>query len=209
MLFTQTVTPATLELLKKLMSIPELEKFVLVGGTNLSLQLGHRISVDIDLFCNEPFNSIAVQQAIHQHFSDSIKLDEMKQSLWYMIDGVKTDIILHQYPYLNPVQEEEGIKFLSIPDIIPLKLGAVAGRGAKKDFWDIAELLNNYSLKEMLGFYQAKYSSGDIGFILRSLLYFDDAEMQPDPLSLKNIAWQNVKKQIEGSVKAYASDSIS
>ncbi len=209
MLFTQTVTPATLELLKQLMGIPELDSFALVGGTNLSLQLGHRISIDIDLFSNEPFNVTAVKQAIHQHFPTALKLDEMKQSLWYIIDGVKTDIILHQYPYLIPMQETEGIRLLSLSDIIPMKLGAAAGRGAKKDFWDIAELLNEYSLSEMLGFYKSKYSSEDIGYILRSLIYFEDAESQSDPISMKNITWKSVKSKIELAVKEYTSNMVS
>jgi hypothetical protein len=142
MLYTQTVGPATLELLMQIMAIPELNGFALVGGTNLSLRLGHRKSIDLDLFTNEPFNSIKVQQAIHDHFPVSKKLDEMKQTLWYEINGVKTDLILHQYTYLHPIEEQNGIRLLSIDDIIPMKLGAVAGRGAKKDFWDIAELLN-------------------------------------------------------------------
>lgn len=209
MLFTQTVTPATLELLKQLMGIPELDKFALVGGTNLSLQLGHRISIDIDLFSNEPFNATEVKEAIRQHFPTATKLDEMKQSLWYIIDGVKTDIILHQYPYLIPVQETEGVRLLSLSDIIPMKLGAAEGRGAKKDFWDIAELLDHYSLGEMLGFYKCKYSSEDIGYIIRSLIYFEDAEMQSDPISLKNITWQSVKSKIEFAVKEYASNMVS
>ena len=185
------------------MKIPELNNFALVGGTNLSLQLGYRLSVDIDLFTNQTFDLPKVKAAISEHFKDVIRLDEMKQTIWYQINGVKTDIVLHEYPYLQPIQEIDGVRFLSIPDIIPMKLGAVSGRGAKKDFWDIAELLNHYSIKEMLEFYKAKYTTDDIGFIIRSLVYFDDANLQTNPVSLKSITWDEVKKKIESAVKKY------
>ncbi len=208
MLYTQTVSPLTLELLKQLMVIPELNDFVLVGGTNLSLQLGYRLSVDIDLFTNQPFNVLKVKEAISEHFDDAIRLDEMKHTLWYQIRGVKTDIILHEYAYLQPVREIDGIRLLSIPDIIPMKLGAVAGRGAKKDFWDIAELLNLYSIKEMLDFYKQKYTSDDISFVVRSLIYFDDADLQSDPVSLNNTKWNEVKKKIQSAVKKYAAGKM-
>ena len=203
MLYTQTVESTTLGLLKQLMVIPELSGFALVGGTNLALQLGHRLSIDIDLFTNEPFNLIAVKDAIHRRFPDAVRLDEMKQTIWYKIEGVKTDIVLHEYPYLKPVQEIDGIRLLSLADMIPMKLGAVSGRGAKKDFWDIATLLDLYTMDEMLDFYKKKYTSDDIGFIVRSLVYFEDAELQSDPVSLKNIAWTDVKGKIAAAVKKY------
>ncbi len=208
MLHTQTVAPATLELLVNLLAIPELSSFALVGGTNLALQLGHRISVDIDLFTNEPFKPEKVKQAIHDNFPGAVRLDEMKQTLWYQIDGVKTDLVLHEYPYLNPVIDVEGIRMLSMEDIIPMKLGAVSGRGAKKDFWDIAALLEHYSIVEMLDFYKRKYSSDDIGMVIRSLLYFDDAELQSDPVSLTKLSWKDVKEMIEIEVKKYVRNNI-
>jgi hypothetical protein len=209
MLYTQTVTPATLELLRQLMSVPELDNFALVGGTNLSLRLGHRVSLDIDLFSNAQFDINALKEILNTRFPTAIKLDEMKQTIWYNINGVKTDIVLHEYKYLQPIEVIDGIRLLSIPDIIPMKLGAVSGRGAKKDFWDISELLNLYSIKEMLRLYQMKYQSDDIGFIIRSLVYFDDAEIQSDPISLKNISWPGVKKRIEHAVKDYIKNKTS
>lgn len=190
------------------MAIPELHAFALAGGTNLALQLGHRISIDLDLFTNEPFHLMKVKQAIHDHFPGAVRLDEMKQTLWYEINDVKTDLILHEYPYIQPVQEIDGVRLISMPDVIAMKLGAVSGRGAKKDFWDIAALLNIYTVNEMLGFYQTKYVSDDIGFIIRSLLYFEDAELQNDPVSLTDITWEEVKTKIKISVADYVNNSI-
>lgn len=84
-----------------------------------------------------------------------------------------------------------------------MKLSAIARRGVKKDFWDIAALLDHYSLHEMLDFYRAKYSSHDIFHLLRSLVYFTDAEAQKDPDPLKDVTWQQVKKKVGTAVQHY------
>ena len=208
MLHKETVAPATLGLLNQLMTIDALEGFALVGGTNLSLQLGHRLSIDLDLFTNQPFDTSKVKSAIEKNFSHIVKIDESRQSLLYLINDVKVDFILYEYPYIQEVALIDNIKFLSIKDIIPMKLGAIAGRGAKKDFWDIAELLTYYPLNEMLAFYRKKFITDDIGFILRSLLYFDDAENQTNPIALNNTTWGQVKEKIEAAVKNFTHNEI-
>jgi Nucleotidyl transferase AbiEii toxin, Type IV TA system len=200
-LFTNTVEPKTYQLLKKLMKIPELSAFVLVGGTNLSLRYGHRISIDLDLFTNQPFDRIEVYEAVRKAFPQTIKLDERKQTLWLNIDGIKVDVILHEYPYIRPVEIIDEIRFMSIEDIIPMKLEAMATRGVKKDFWDIAELLDYFPLYQMLDFYQQKYTNSDVGHIVLSMTYFADAEPEKtNPLTLKSITWEAVKKKMKLTV---------
>lgn len=187
MLHTQTVTGATLDLLKRLMSFPELNQFGLVGGTNLSLRLGHRISIDLDLFTNEPFNSELTYTHLETHFSNILQASQSETMLFMYINDVKIDMVLLPYPYLNPIELIEDIRFVSLEDIAAMKLSAIARRGVKKDFWDIAELLDLFSLDEMVDFYKTKYSSRDIFHLLRSLVYFNDAEQQkdPDPLGVR------------------------
>lgn len=68
MLYTQTVTGAALDLLKELTSLPELSQFGLVGGTNLSLRLGHRTSVDLDMFTNKYFDSEWIYNYLEARF---------------------------------------------------------------------------------------------------------------------------------------------
>jgi len=203
MLHQNTVEPRTLGILNRLMQLPELEQFALVGGTNLALRLGHRLSVDLDIFTNEPFDLAAVWEATRQEFPKVIKLDERGQTLLANIEGVKIDLIKHAYPYLRPVEHIEGLRMLSIPDIIPMKLGALARRGGKKDFWDIACLLDYYSLAEMLDFFKQKYQNDDIGYIIMSLTYFDDAENQDDPIVSLKMTWQDVKKNVAAAVADY------
>lgn len=205
-LYKQTVVPETWQLLVSLMQITELKQFVLVGGTNLSLQLGHRVSVDLDLFTNTPFDLEAAKNAIEKTFPETIIHGTHKQSIWMQVKGVKIDLILHEYPYVNEPFTDEGVRFLAIEDIIPMKLEAAAGRGVKKDFWDLAYLLDSYSLKEMLKFHQKKYQQHEPSYILRSLTYFDDAEKESvDPMDLHGRSWKEIKNVIQKAVKDYFS----
>lgn len=209
MLYLNTVEPTTFELLKELMQISELSEFALVGGTNLSLRYGHRISVDLDLFTNKPFYTGEVFSAIIKALPQAIKLDERRQTIWLNINGVKVDIILHEYAYLKPIEIIDEIRFLSVEDIIPMKLEAMATRGVKKDFWDIHELLNHFSFKQMLEFYQAKYPNSDVGHVILSMTYFADAEAQAEnPEDLKNITWDNVKTKMKKTVDNFFKNQI-
>lgn len=208
-LFKNTVEDKTYQLLKKLMQIPELSGFALVGGTNLSLKFGHRISIDLDLFTNEPFDTQEVFTGIITELPQTVKIDERKQTIWLNIDGIKVDLILHKYPYLKPIEVIDSVRFMSIEDIIPMKLEAMATRGVKKDFWDIAELLNHYSLSQMFEYYQAKYPNSDIGHVILSMTYFVDAEIQKDnPDDLKGITWESVKNKMKNTVAEYVRQQI-
>ena len=60
MLHKETVEPATLDLIRKLQADPELQGFQMAGGTALALMIGHRISVDIDLFSRNEFDAEAL-----------------------------------------------------------------------------------------------------------------------------------------------------
>lgn len=203
MLHTQTVTGATLDLLKQLMAMPELMQFGLVGGTNLSLRFGHRRSIDLDLFTNEQFETENTYNLLESRFPNILQASQSDTMLFLYINEVKIDMVLLPYPYLNPLEDIEGIRFASVEDIAAMKLSAIARRGVKKDFWDIAELLDIFSLEEMLTFYKSKYSSRDIFHLLRSLVYFSDAETQKDPEPLKNITWAQVKNKVKKAVERY------
>ena len=201
MLHPATVEPATLELLTRLMQQPMLGPFALAGGTNLSLRFGHRLSLDLDLFTNQSFSEQALFDELLTVFPTAIKTDQAKNTLSLIIEGVKVDLLAHRYPLIAPFTEDSGIRFWSVEDVIAMKLGAVSGRGAKKDFWDLAELLNHFSLLEMLGFFTAKYANSDPGYVVRSLTYFDDAESQTDPITLNDVTWPQVKQRVLQAVR--------
>jgi hypothetical protein len=208
MLQTQTVTGAALDVLKGLMALPVLADFALVGGTNLSLRFGHRRSIDIDLFTNTSFQPEMVYNQLLTHFPNTILASQSETMLFLYINEVKTDLVLLPYPYLQPVEMVEGIRLVSVPDIAAMKLSAISRRGVKKDFWDIAELLDVYTMEEMLTFYKAKYSSHDILHLVRSLVYFEDAEAQKDLQPLKKITWKQVKKKVERAVQQFIDSQL-
>lgn len=204
MLYENTVAPGTLGLLKELMKVDALKPFALVGGTNLSLRFGHRISEDLDIFANEPYDSDEISRPLLNLYPGEINIVEQRaHTLLAYIRLVKVDIVLHRYPYLQPIEIIDGIRLASVPDIIAMKLNAITRRSTKKDFFDIAELLDHYSLQEMLQFFTDKYAATDIGFVVRSLTYFEGAENSKDPVLLKDLHWGQVKQIIQQAVQAF------
>lgn len=203
MLFKKTVAPSTWQLLTELMSLPSLQNFGLVGGTNLSLRYGHRLSIDLDLFTNESFENDIILAEIEQKFTNIEVVDESKNMLYLFIEGIKIDIALVPYPNIAPFDFIENIRLTSCPDVIAMKLNALARRGSKKDFWDLAEILDHYTINDIINFFKQKYSSKDELYILRSMIYFEDAERQIDPDPLKKISWKQVKSKIQIAVKQH------
>ena len=210
MLHLNTVEPETLSLLKTLLDHDECRCFALTGGTALALHFGHRISVDLDLFTQDRFDSNMLFESLRdsEMFRDSVtSCSQSINSLSLFIKrkdkAVKVDFIRHHYPLLFPVQYIDDIRFFSVQDIAAMKLNAVANRGAKKDFFDVHRLLQQFSLTELLAFFENKYNQINSFTVLKSLLYFDDAEFEPDPISLINTSWDEVKSALHSLVKSH------
>ncbi len=209
MLQYRTVYPKTLELLEELMLLPELQDFFLVGETALALQIGHRISVDIDLFTNNDFDSELLLPKLSKQFTVmNIAVKQNSLSLDIASDdsgseATEVDLIKYSYPLINPLLEVGSIRLLSIEDISAMKLSAIAGRGSKKDFYDIYYLLLKFSFKELFNFFEIKFPSTNKFQIIKSLTYFNDADLEPDPLTIEEIEWEFVKKSIIEKVEVY------
>ncbi len=211
MLQYRSVYPETLELLKQLMELDGLKPMHLVGGTALALHLGHRISVDLDLFTMDIFDTEPILLELRHSFELNIVEQKEQNILNLELKGkdssyqkVKVDLIRYNYPLLREIQTVDGIRLLHIEDIIPMKMSALANRGSKKDFFDMYEILKHYDLKEMFELFKSKFP--DVGYfhIIKSLTYFDDAEDDIDPISLNETNWQNVKATIADKVKNYS-----
>ena len=195
MLQTQTVVPELLELLKKLMSENLFSEFNLVGGTSLALQLGHRNSIDIDLFGNQDINQFLFEEKIRE-FGEVEISQSSKNILITKINNVKVDFVNYKYPLLTDILVVDNIRMLSMQDIAAMKLNAIMGRGSRKDFIDLFFLLEEFSLKEILNFYIQKFNDGSIFLVQKSLTYFEDAEMQPQPKMFKDFNWETCKQKI-------------
>jgi predicted nucleotidyltransferase component of viral defense system len=136
MLQTQSVVPELMELLKKLMAEKLFSNYNLVGGTALALQLGHRNSVDIDLFGNYDIDADLFTNKISE-FGSVTTTQSSKNILITKINEIKVDFVNYKYPLLSDDLLVDGIRMLSAKDIAAMKLNAIVGRGSKKDFIDL------------------------------------------------------------------------
>lgn len=196
MLHYNTVTPELKDILQQLMKISELKDFCLVGGTNLSLQLGHRESLDIDFFSCNPFEHKDIIGILKKNFIVS-RLETGEFSFFAYLKhtngkNIKVDIIATD-EFIKPTIQVDNIRLASIEDIIAMKLEAISNRSAKKDYWDLAELSTKYSLTQMLEFYKQRYPYFDIEPVLAKINNFSLCENKLDPISFKGIQWHDVK----------------
>jgi predicted nucleotidyltransferase component of viral defense system len=208
MLQISTIEPPTLALLKQLMQEPELKDFSLAGGTALALKYGHRMSMDLDLFSSEDFSNEAIAGIVAKRFPTFIYHNlHNSVGVFGFINDIKIDFVkYHRYPLLAPISEIDGIRIISDEDIITMKINAIFRRAVKKDFWDISELLDHYSLSSCIDFYHQKYKEQMFAIsIPQAITYFEDAEESADPVSLKGQTWENVKKNIQRKVSTYLS----
>jgi hypothetical protein len=199
MLRYETIEDSTLDLLKELMEISELEDFRLVGGTSLALQYGHRTSIDIDLFGKTNFEDIDLPRILTrfpkvQNFSNSKFIKS------YLINDIKVDMVNYSYPWIGDLLIEDNIRMADIKDIAAMKISAITNRGSKKDFFDLSLILDYHSLDEILELYHEKYYDGTVFMALKSLTYFMDAEQEDHPELLMGQEWEDVKLKI---TKAY------
>lgn len=206
MLHTQTVEPRAFSLLKQLMEISTLREFSLVGGTALSLLYGHRKSIDLDLFSHQPFENEKIISCLQKEFTSRLFREQKPQwfGVFCYIDNVKVDLVRHPHPLIGSVKTVEGIRMFSTEDIIAMKVQAVLGRGRKKDFWDIAELLHHYTVEDFIHFHKRKYAGQNLLIsVPQAITYFADAEEDEDPVSLSHQSWEEVKSFISGKVREY------
>jgi len=205
MLQKAAIEPGALELLKALQADGMFSGFHLAGGTGLALQLGHRLSVDLDLFSVEEFDQERYLEYLEKNYnfrSDYRSNNTLKGS----IEKVKVDFITHRYELVRPVVYEEFIRIYSREDIAAMKINAIAGNGTRsKDFVDLYFLLKEFSIGQLLGFYEKKYIQRDEFHVLKSLNYFDEVNLAdwPELLLEKETKWSKVQEVISSKCSKY------
>ena len=160
---TNIASPLLLECLRKIMTNKAFDNHYLVGGTALALQRGHRISIDIDMFTNALYgemNTDELKKALVEMFPYTENLERLDETLMvYSLyvgnsrdDCIKLDICYDDDP-IFPLVNIDGIRMVSEKDIAAMKLNCIAqDRQRKKDFWDIHDLLETYSIEDMVSF---------------------------------------------------------
>lgn len=199
MLHFETIEPKALDLLKKIQANSHFSVTRLAGGTALALQIGHRKSIDLDFFGNIELEPTELGEEL-KTFGSVITRSANRKIQRYMVCNIQLDFVQYDYPWLDESITINGLRLASPRDIAAMKLSAITNRGTRKDFVDLAFLLRQFSLHDMLQFYKNKFSDGEIFSVLKSLVYFNDAEEDPMPNMLVPFDWKAAKQQIANAV---------
>lgn len=203
-MFTKTLSKNTKKALALLSDFPFPEKTYLAGGTACALHLGHRISVDLDFFTPVEFDSKTIIRALKNRGAF-----ELEQQSWGTILGlfqeVKFSLFVYQYPLLFSPHPYQGIKIADLKDIAAMKIEAISSRGIKRDFIDLYFICQSgILLKDILDFHGQKYrqNKSNIIHILKSLIYFTDADASATPKMIETVDWKRIKIFFENEVKS-------
>lgn len=203
-MFAETINSETKRVLEKIAENRIAANFYLAGGTGLAIQLGHRISIDLDWFSYDDFSNDGLKKELSK-IGDFELTGEEEGTIHGIIDGVRASFLRYGYKLLFPLLDFENVKMADERDIAAMKIDAVSSRGSRKDFVDIYFLLGKYSLSELIGFFEKKYA--DIKYnklhILKSLTFFEDAEGEPMPAMIKPMNWNEAKKKIAAETNKF------
>ena len=193
-----------LKLFRAMARLDWISDFYLAGGTALALQLSHRQSIDFDFFTTTSLN----REMIKKNLGDLGTMElfsEDKDTINAGINGIRVSFFIYEISMMHDLIEYKNISIASLLDIALMKLAAISGRGSKKDFIDLYFLLTYFELSDLLKKFHMKFGkeSTNIYHLLKSLVYFDDAEDQPSPVMIKQISWAEVKQHIVNQVKNY------
>ncbi|MDP4286183.1 MAG: nucleotidyl transferase AbiEii/AbiGii toxin family protein [Bacteroidota bacterium] len=203
MLYSETVNAKTLDLIKELMEDEQFKDFVLVGGTSLSLQIGHRKSIDIDLFTDRSFNAENIKKHLQENYIATVNSEPVENSVKATIDGIRIDIMSHQFPTVKPIQVIEGIRLSSMEDIAAMKLNVITRDGTRlKDYIDMYCMLEYKNLNTLCKAFVDKYPEVNAYMAKASLIYHDEIDFDTaDDYIIKTFDWQKIKERLTLAVK--------
>lgn len=207
----ETVTPLLKDTLIKVMEEEAFQSFRLVGGTSLSLQLGHRVSVDIDLFTDVAYGSIdfnLIDNFLRKTFSyvSEPTKDVIAMGTSYFIgsnreDTVKLDVYYTDH-FIQSELEIGTYRLATIEEIIAMKIDIIQRKGRKKDFWDLHELLITYTPAQMIALHALRYPyNHDEQLIKTNFTDFTEADDDFEPICLKGKYWELIKLDIVNAIQ--------
>ncbi len=219
MLYYNSVSKVLMKTLELLIASAVFKNFRLVGGTSLSLQIGHRESIDIDLFSDLTYGEIdfkAIDQFLEHTFPVCKHNSDISPGLGksYAIGNseqntVKLDVF-YTDSFIREAKEIDGIRLATIEEIIAMKIDVVQRKARKKDFWDLHALLTNYNIATMLALHKERYPyNHDEQLIIQNFNDFELAEGDFDPICFKSQHWDIVKLDLIDAVEEYLKDSAS
>lgn len=179
-------------------------RFYLAGGTALSLQIGHRLSVDLDFF--SPTEDIpSIRAGLDKALAplNATLADSSWGNLVYLAKNVRIGFYGYGYSLVEPLIKDKEVHLASIMDIALMKLDALLSRAARKDFYDLYFICQTIPLEQVFDKSPQKYPSvRDFETqSVKRLVYFENAELEAEPAMLKRIDWQTVKEYFTKRVK--------
>jgi hypothetical protein len=175
----------------------QLADFTLVGDTALALQIGHRLSIDLDMFTKNSFEANELDKYLKDNYGftqDFLSKNTLKGN----IEGVKINLITHNYPNIKNDLVVENVRMASLPDIAAMKLNAIIGNGTRiKDFIDVAYLSSSLSLSDMQKAYSQKYPSSNPIMVPKALSFHQDINFK-EPIKLMEgpLKWVLIEKRL-------------
>ncbi len=194
------------ETVRKLKSLHANGDWVLAGGTGLALQLGHRVSHDLDFFTEVDFDSASLRAELAKRGKLEVQAQAVN-TLHTMFDGVRLSYLRAEAPFLFPPIEYRDLRIADNRDIAAMKIMAIAGRGSRKDFVDLyAYLEAGGDFPSLMEVVDRKYASTSMNkmHVLRSLVFFEDAESEPMPRILRSVTWKTIRARLEEEARRWA-----
>ncbi len=183
-------------LLENLSHQPFAADFYLAGGTAVALFLNHRRSDDLDFFSEKEFNQALLVKRL-KGVGNFEGLKNAENTIIGKLDDIKISFFTLPYALLEPTAKQENIAVAQLTDLAAMKILAISDRGTKRDFIDLYWLCQKFkSLEELLFIFQKKFGEYDynIYHIIKSLVYFGDADTDAMPQMRVNLKWETVKK---------------
>jgi hypothetical protein len=192
----EAAPPELRRVLRNISQVLSTDLYYLAGGTALSLLEGHRVSVDLDVFSSTMENPELVAATLEDQIDDAGNAAIGRGAVYLEVAGVQVSIIAYRYPLLNKplVADPELLPIASLDDIAAMKLSAITSRGTRKDFVDLWTIITrHHPLEHYLRAFETKFAKRDVGHVLRSLAYFDDADQEPPIRMINQVSWSAIK----------------
>jgi hypothetical protein len=187
-----------LRTLGRLRKLPHVEDFYLAGASAIAWHLGHRRSLDLDLFSfgrRAPLRKIQREAAA---IRGARVLETSDATVAILVGGVPVDFVEYPYPLLEEAVPGPGaFPVAGLLVLATMKLSAIARRGIKRDFWDLYEIARaGISLRQASEAYERRFgrTEADLYHVQRSLTWFEDAQKDPrSPIGLTPALWKRVR----------------
>jgi hypothetical protein len=183
-----------------------LQEFYLAGGTGLALQIGHRLSTDLDWFSTSTLLTLVEREAISQDLQSSGQFEttsEQDGMLFARLFNTDVSFLYQPHPLLEQPVDYQGLKVAAPLDIGLMKLAAINSRGTRRDFVDLYCLQDTVPLDRLLELAADKYRDRPsfLRVAARALAYFEDAEQQPMPRMYISVEWDAVREYCSAAAR--------